>query len=81
MVPFYGKWCHSIYLNDRQFVTYKFFFGDLGLTNWIADDILIGAILYISMISNLLHINYSLWVFGLDKLDYGCYIILTRCCG
>ena len=20
-----GKWCHSIYLNDRQFVTYKLF--------------------------------------------------------
>ena len=35
-----------------------------------------GAILYISMIGNLLHINYSLWVFFLDKLDYGWYIIL-----
>ena len=30
-----------------------------------------GAILYISMTGNLLHINYSLWVFLLDKLDYG----------
>ena len=30
-----------------------------------------GAILYISMTGNLLHINYFLWVFGLDKLDYG----------
>ena len=39
-----------------------------------------GAILYISMTGDLLHINYSLWVFWLDKLDYGCYIILTRCC-
>ena len=30
-----------------------------------------GAILYISMTGDLLHINYSLWVFWLDKLDYG----------
>ena len=30
-----------------------------------------GAILYISMTVNLLHTNYSLWVFLLDKLDYG----------
>ena len=29
-----------------------------------------GAILYISMTGNLLHINYSLWVFLFDKLDY-----------
>jgi len=33
-----------------------------------------GAILYISMTGNLLHINYSLWVFLLDKLEYGWYI-------
>ena len=32
--------------------------------------VLNGAILYISMTGNLLHINYSLWVFLLDKLDY-----------
>ena len=29
-----------------------------------------GAILYISLTGNMLHTNYSLFVFPLDKLDY-----------
>ena len=33
-----------------------------------------GAILYISMIDKLLHINYSLFVFLLDNVEHGWYI-------
>ena len=40
--------------------------------NWCRS--IIGAVLHIFMIDNLLHGNYSLFLFPLDKVDYGWYI-------
>ena len=41
---------------------------------FLLDNVLNGAILYISMIDKLLHINYSLFVFLLDNVEHGWYI-------